>query len=82
MKKSVLLYVIAFIVWAGLIASTLAPLLTAIQKSEEHGIVTAVLVTVSTLFIGYFWLNGVKDLVYTLYYYIRKRKRGLHQGHR
>jgi cellulose synthase/poly-beta-1,6-N-acetylglucosamine synthase-like glycosyltransferase len=28
----------------------------------------------STVFIAYFWLNGMKDLVYTIYYY-RKRNR-------
>jgi hypothetical protein len=30
------------------------------------------LVATSTLFICYFWLNGLKDVVYTLYYYLRK----------
>lgn len=73
-KKSVLLYIIAFLVWAGLIAGTITPLYLAIQQSEQHGLSTAVLVTISTMFIAYFWLNGVKDLVYTLYYYMRKDK--------
>src|SRR5687768_11660205 len=74
MKKSVLLYCIAFALWAGLLAATISPLIDAIGQAERHGLLTAVLVAISTLFIGYFWLNGMKDLVYTLYYYIRKRK--------
>ncbi len=74
MKKSVLLYCIAFALWAGLLAATISPLLRAIDQAEHHSMLTAVLVTISTLFIGYFWLNGMKDLVYTLYYYLRKQK--------
>ena len=73
MKKSPLLYILAIMVWLGLLAATLAPLLLAIIRSEAHGWVVATLVTVSTFFIAYFWLNGVKDVVYTLYYYIRRK---------
>jgi len=33
-----------------------------------------VFVVVSTLFVLYFWLNGLKDVIYTLYYHIFKPK--------
>lgn len=74
MKKSPLLYYFALAVWAGLLVGTLTPLLVAIQQSESHGLLTMSLVVTSTLFIAYFWLNGVKDLVYTLYYYLFRNK--------
>lgn len=74
MKKTPLLYVVAFITWLALVAGTLTPLVLAIRQSESHGWITAALVTISTLFIGYFWLNGVKDVVYTIYYYMRKHR--------
>jgi cellulose synthase/poly-beta-1,6-N-acetylglucosamine synthase-like glycosyltransferase len=74
MKKSPLLYFLVIFLWIGLIAATLTPLLTEIKNSEQHGWLVASLVTASTLFIGYFWLNGTKDLAYTVYYYLRRRK--------
>jgi cellulose synthase/poly-beta-1,6-N-acetylglucosamine synthase-like glycosyltransferase len=74
MKKSPLLYFLVIFLWVGLIAATLAPLLAEIKHSEQFGWGTAALVTMSTLFIGYFWLNGTKDLTYTLYYYFRRKK--------
>lgn len=74
MKKSPLLYFLVIFLWIGLIAATLTPLLAEIQKSDDYGWGVATLVTMSTLFIGYFWLNGTKDLAYTVYYYLRRKK--------
>lgn len=62
------------VLWLGLLVATYAPLWQQIQDSEHYGVGVATLVTVSTLFIAYFWLNGTKDLAYTLYYYLRKSK--------
>jgi cellulose synthase/poly-beta-1,6-N-acetylglucosamine synthase-like glycosyltransferase len=74
MKKSPRLYFLVIFLWIALLAATLTPLLTEIRHSEQYGLGTAALVTASTLFIGYFWLNGTKDLVYTLYYHARRKK--------
>lgn len=74
MKKSPLLYILTIAVWLSLLAATFTPLLVAVARSEAHGWLVAALVTVSTLFIAYFWLNGIKDVVYTLYYYARRRR--------
>jgi cellulose synthase/poly-beta-1,6-N-acetylglucosamine synthase-like glycosyltransferase len=76
MKKSPLLYIGIIFVWLGLLAGTITPLLAAVSKSESHGKLVLDLVIMSTLFIGYFWLNGIKDVVYTLYYYLRKKRVG------
>ncbi len=73
MKKSPRLYVLIVFLWIALLAATLTPLLTEITKSEKYGWGVAALVTASTLFIGYFWLNGTKDLAYTLYYHLRRK---------
>src|SRR5687767_2699698 len=74
MKKSPLLYLSIVALWVGLLAATLAPLLAEIKESEQYGWGVATLVTASTLFIGYFWLNGTKDLAYTMYYYLRRKR--------
>ncbi|HEX4662560.1 MAG TPA: glycosyltransferase family 2 protein [Candidatus Saccharimonadales bacterium] len=73
MKKSPLLYLIIFSVWVSLIAVTLVPLWIEVQRSEQSGPMITALVISSTLFIAYFWLNGTKDIVYTFYYYARRR---------
>jgi cellulose synthase/poly-beta-1,6-N-acetylglucosamine synthase-like glycosyltransferase len=41
--------------------------------ASKHGIAVGILVSCSTVFIAYFWLNGIKDIIYTIYYY-RHRK--------
>ncbi len=73
MKKSALLYCIIIVSWLGLIALAIPALLTAVDQSGRHGWLVYTLVTVSTLFIAYFWLNGIKDVVYTVFYYLTKR---------
>ena len=73
MKKSVSLYVIIILCWLGLTALTLMPFLEAIRSSESRGVLVTSLVALSTGFIIYFWLNGMKDLVYTVYYFIRRK---------
>lgn len=73
MKKSALLYIIILALWAGLISLAVPALLHAVDRSESHGWLVYALVIMSTLFITYFWLNGIKDIVYTVYYYATKR---------
>jgi cellulose synthase/poly-beta-1,6-N-acetylglucosamine synthase-like glycosyltransferase len=74
MKKSASLYVIIIACWLGLIAVAFKPFIEAVQNSENHGTVTMTLVIMSTLFIAYFWLNGTKDLIYTFYYFLKRKK--------
>lgn len=68
--KSPRLYWYIVIAWIALLATTLLPLYHAVLSAEASGWPTTVLVILSTLFIAYFWLNGMKDLVYTLYYHL------------
>jgi cellulose synthase/poly-beta-1,6-N-acetylglucosamine synthase-like glycosyltransferase len=73
MRKSSRLYLLILGIWAALIAITFLPLLVEVQRSDDYGLGVFGLVLLSTLFICYFWLNGTKDVVYTLYYYIFKK---------
>ncbi|MGF7229257.1 MAG: glycosyltransferase family 2 protein [Candidatus Saccharibacteria bacterium] len=50
-------------------AGAFLPFLHQIEKAFRAGPVIAGLVMISTLFVAYFWLNGLKDLVYTFYFY-------------
>lgn len=59
--------------WLSLTAATLVPFMDAVRDSENHGFLVLSLVTLSTLFVVYFWLNGTKDLVYTFYYFLRRK---------
>jgi len=74
MKKTASLYAIILITWAALIAATSLPFIRSVLDSEKHGPLIVTLVGLSTLFIAYFWLNGVKDLAYTLFYFIQRKK--------
>lgn len=74
MKKSASLYVIIILCWIGLTALTLVPFIDVIKNSETKGQLVLGLVSLSTAFIIYFWLNGMKDLIYTAYYFIKRKK--------
>lgn len=74
MKKSPILYLLIIACWLSLTAATLVPFMNAVRDSENHGILVMSLVSLSTLFVIYFWLNGTKDLVYTFYYFLRRKK--------
>ena len=74
MKKSASLYIAILASWALLIGVSIQPFMQAVQNSQMHGALIATLVTMSTAFILYFWLNGMKDLIYTAYYFLKRNK--------
>lgn len=74
MRKSPRLYLLILTIWAALIGVTFGPLLYEIQRSDQYGWGVFSLVALSTMFICYFWLNGTKDIVYTIFYYLFKRR--------
>lgn len=74
MQKTARVYVVVIVAWLGLLAGALAPLMETVMRSAQHGWLTVVLVTASTLFIMYFWLNGTKDVIYTLYYRLCRKR--------
>lgn len=74
MKKSALLYVFIIACWLALTASAFMPLVEAVRATEGRAWIVTALVIMSSAFIIYFWLNGVKDVVYTVYYFVLRRR--------
>lgn len=74
MKKSPNLYKLVLSFWLFLMASSLSSFYYIYIKAEQTGLYTGILIGASILFIAYFWLNGAKDLIYTLYYYLFCKK--------
>ena len=72
MKKSASLYIVILASWAALIGVSAVPFMEAVKNSQTHGVLIASLVAMSTAFIMYFWLNGTKDLIYTIYYFLMR----------
>lgn len=76
MQKTARVYVAIILAWLALMTGAFVPLMHAVLVSERRGWFTLGLVAMSSLFIAYFWLNGAKDLVYTFYYYLSRKKLG------
>lgn len=82
MKKSPALYIVMFIIWTSLAAFLWynficviidVPFIIPSDKINRGIKITAsILLTLNALFISYFWLNGVKDFIYVVWYYIAK----------
>lgn len=78
MKKSTI-YTIIILVWIILLGLFARSLVSPIIGGFEKNIITGVVMIFSTLFVAYFWLNGLKDIVYTLFFYLRYQKNDLRQ---
>jgi cellulose synthase/poly-beta-1,6-N-acetylglucosamine synthase-like glycosyltransferase len=70
--KSPRVYLIILGVWTALAVPLAA---TAAAQVRTAGPTLAVLAVTSAVFIAYFWLNGTKDIVYTLYYHLVASRR-------
>lgn len=73
-QKSGKLYTYILSCWIVLIGAATIPFLQQIETAFRAGPVITTLVIISTMFVAYFWLNGLKDLVYTFYFYRNKKK--------
>jgi cellulose synthase/poly-beta-1,6-N-acetylglucosamine synthase-like glycosyltransferase len=70
MTKSPRIYLLILGVWSVLLAALLETSFTQIDAATRAGWPIVALVVSSTAFVAYFWLNGTKDVVYTLYYHL------------
>ena len=70
MIKSSRVYLVILGVWSVLFAVLLETSFGQIAAATSAGWPIVALVVASTAFIAYFWLNGTKDVVYTLYYHL------------
>jgi len=73
--KSPTLYWWILIVWGCLLVALAPAVVASISRavSRGAGIATLALLAGNGLFVAYFWLNGVKDLVYVFYFYLNRR---------
>ena len=70
MSKSPKLYVTIMAVWLLLFGSAVLTSYSQIGRLMHVTPLSGFLVTITLAFIGYFWLNGVKDVLYTAWYYL------------
>lgn len=71
LRKSGKLYVTMLLIWLLLIALFIPAFLR--EYSFSDSIVINTLLTLNGIFIMYFWLNGVKDVTYVMWYYTCKK---------
>ena len=83
LKKRPALYIVIAVLWAALSvllwlgnsANIAAPeLLEKFVGNAAAANCARVLIVLNTLFISYFWLNGIKDFLYVIWYCFSKRK--------
>ncbi len=83
MKKSPALYVTMLVLWTALsilLWTSFAPKIAAVPFLEGRTVTLGmrigarVLLILNGIFISYFWLNGVKDFIYVIWYYIFRKK--------
>ena len=83
MKKSPALYITMLIIWTVLTVflwRNFLPKFVQLPHTGAEPLPTAlavggrILLVLNALFISYFWLNGVKDLIYVIWYYVFRQK--------
>jgi cellulose synthase/poly-beta-1,6-N-acetylglucosamine synthase-like glycosyltransferase len=76
--KSNKLYLMMLSLWACLMVFAVPSFVQELSYVDSHNsvprLVLTILLILNAVFISYFWLNGVKDIVYVAYYYIYKNK--------
>ncbi|GAB1690953.1 glycosyltransferase [Krasilnikovia sp. M28-CT-15] len=75
MAKSPRIYLLILTFWLAILIPA-APAMTHVVSAaaQAHWYLGALTIA-SALFVTYFWLNGTKDVVYTLYYHLVQRPR-------
>ena len=81
-KKSPALYIFMLMLWTTIIIFLWiefipniinVPFITQ-ENSKPVIIIAKILLTLNSIFISYFWLNGVKDFIYVIWYYLFRKK--------
>lgn len=83
MKKSPLLYIIVVIVWTILMAGlwyyfgkglSQLPFKVGTEVTVVLRISATICLALSAICVSYFWLNGTKDFIYVVWYYLFRRR--------
>jgi cellulose synthase/poly-beta-1,6-N-acetylglucosamine synthase-like glycosyltransferase len=69
-NKSPGLYLVVIGMWAALMAELYRSTSSMVASALSRNVVIGVLVIMTVVFIGYFWMNGIKDIVYTVFYHV------------
>lgn len=71
------LYLVVLILWALLCVVGFVSLINNIKLNQEIHLTywKIILLVINLIFISYFWLNGLKDLVYMLFYSLSRRNK-------
>ena len=77
MSKSPRIYVLILALWSITLMPAIPAMIGVVDRAASTHWYLGALTTASALFISYFWLNGVKDIVYTLHYHLVDRARPL-----
>jgi cellulose synthase/poly-beta-1,6-N-acetylglucosamine synthase-like glycosyltransferase len=73
LQKSPTVYVLILASWAAVLGLAAPAMIEAAAFAARAGLLIGILAVASSVFIAYFWLNGMKDLVYTGYYHLRMK---------
>lgn len=81
MEKSPALYIFMFSLWTILVVflwyffiNGIIHLNFTAEVSNVQRVIAIILLSLNGVFISYFWLNGVKDFIYVIWYYVMKSK--------
>lgn len=67
--------VLLFLLWYKLIIDIIwPPFLVGVKLSSFLNVFSRILLIFNGIFISYFWLNGVKDFIYVIWYYFNKSR--------
>ena len=81
-KKSPALYIVLIVLWAllaglfwYLISKSFGniPYLPDAHITDSVNVFANILLALNSVFISYFWLNGIKDFVYVVWYFVQKK---------
>jgi cellulose synthase/poly-beta-1,6-N-acetylglucosamine synthase-like glycosyltransferase len=72
-KKSPALYIVIVVIASVLVSLAVVTSLDSMAKALHDSLAIGILAIGSMVFIAYFWLNGTKDVVYTLWYHLKMK---------
>jgi len=73
--KSPRVYLLILSIWLATLIPAVPAMVYVVSTAARAHWYLGALTTASALFITYFWLNGTKDIVYTLYFHLVRRSR-------
>ncbi len=75
MAKSPRVYLLILSIWLAILVPAVPAMVHVVSAAARTQWYLGALTLASALFITYFWLNGTKDIVYTLYFHLVQRPR-------